>query len=756
MMSSLLLSQVIPFVHPAIAVGALAAGLIPIIVHLVNRRRHRRVRWAAMSFLLAARRRSAKRVWLEQWLLMLTRIAVVVLLGVALARPYFPASSLLALGTSRVHRIVLLDNSLSMNARADDGRSRFDLALDAAQNLVQSFPETDSVSLVTLADPAEAVIADAAYDRRVVRERLAAVAPTQRRGDLQGAVDHALDILKNSDAPPGSRTVYLLSDLPRHRWVGGTSDTETRAGAGPTAAVVAARQLADALEDSAADFHVIRVAPGDAPNVAVTRMATESPLIAVGLPVKFLVEVRNYSGETARGLTLQILRDGDIIRREPLPALEPGGAATAGVSTEFAIPGTRIIEARLLGATSDALPEDDTRRFSVEVRETIPVLLVDGRPGATLLAGQTGFLATALAPRAAGGPQGPHGGAAVDLTRALLVAPKVISEPEFPAEALDDYDVVALCNVPRLTAALWKQMEQFVDRGGGLLLFGGDLVDVDNYNRFGRAEGRSLLPAELKRPSAPSGEVGRAVRLDFEDLNHPIVREFAGHPDSGLFLARFDRYLPAEPDHGEAAVLRYTDGHPAILVSSFGKGRVVVYTSTANMDWNNLPGKGDFVSLMFNTVAYLSPRRGDHRNIEVGETVTETLTAVQQSLPVHVQTVAGNAAEARILPQADRLAASYGPVDRAGTVTLMVGSDAHRFAVNVPAVESDLAAVDGPELARALDRPVHFLADAARAAREPVAIKSTEFASFALYSVLVLLLVETWLAMWFGSRRAGG
>ena len=120
------LLQTVPFVHPSIAGLALLAGLIPILVHLINRRRYVRVPWAAMSFLLAANRRSARRIRLEQSLLLLTRIAVVVLLGLAVARPFLPALPLWPSHSSRVHRVLLLDNSLSMNARRADGATRFE------------------------------------------------------------------------------------------------------------------------------------------------------------------------------------------------------------------------------------------------------------------------------------------------------------------------------------------------------------------------------------------------------------------------------------------------------------------------------------------------------------------------------------------------------------------------------------------------------------------------------------------------------
>ena len=98
-------AQAFPFVHPGMALAALLTGLIPLVIHLINRRRFRRIPWAAMSFLMAANRRSASRLRFEQLVLMLVRVSLIVLLGLAIARPFLPASGVLpfsAIGRSRV------------------------------------------------------------------------------------------------------------------------------------------------------------------------------------------------------------------------------------------------------------------------------------------------------------------------------------------------------------------------------------------------------------------------------------------------------------------------------------------------------------------------------------------------------------------------------------------------------------------------------------------------------------------------------
>jgi len=784
-----------PFVHPTIAGIALLTGLIPVLIHLINRRRFRRMPWAAMSFLLAASRRSAQRVRLEQLLLMLTRMGVVVLLGFAVARPYVPASAILPGSSSRVHRIVILDNSLSMNARRTDGRTRFAAAQGCATRLVDSFPPADAVSLVTLAAPAEAVVAHAAYDRRFVRESLAAIRSTQRATDTVGALSAAGDILKVSEAAAGNRAVYLISDFPMEVW---ESDTPQN----PTAAVRATRQLADALADPTVDLNLIRVDAGSDENIAVTRLTPESPLVGINVGVPILIEVTNFGDLTVQNASLQVRRDGQTIRREQLPRVEPGSSVVSSVSMEFASAGTHAIEARVTAGTQDMLEDDDARYLSLEVRESAPVLLVDGRPGVKLLDGQAGFLATAFAPNKAGSVQeslaprltgrdppssvGSSDGA--DLRRPTgaegragtmnLVSPKVITESELEGEALPAYDMVALCNVGRLSAKQWVELERFTFAGGGLLLFLGDLVSADHYNRYGYADGGGVMPGKIGRPIDLASTAAGATEFKLDRQVHPIVAEFAAHPTSGLFLARVERYVPIELDaHRAEVVLRYGNDAPALLASAFGKGRVLLWTTTANMDWTNLPAKGDYVAVMLNAVSYLVRPHGEHRNVLVGQSIVEPLTPMESSMPLSitalerwgepstntVTTGEGAAFEPSVIAYeesndatkggASALALSYGPVERAQFLTLSIGSASRVVAANIDPAESNLKSIDDRKLIAVLDRPVRLVSDGEATDERPMAARSTELASIALYAVIVLLLGEIWLAMWFGSPR---
>jgi len=730
-----------PFVHPGLAAAAVAAGLIPILIHLINRRRYKRVRWAAMQFVLKACKQSAKRARLEHWLLMAARIALIVLFGLAIARPYFPASAISPIAVTRTHHLLLIDNSLSMSAMGADGKTRFARSRAGALDLLNELPRGDAVSVVTMGAPAEAPVAVASYDRRFVRERVGAIEATQRGTDYVGAVTQARRIMAENESAARNRVVYLFSDLPRTVLLGEGAEADTPA-------IKALRELAEDLPDPSRDLVVVSGSQ-NADNLAVTDLSCDTRLITAGNPQTIRVSVENLGSQTARDVSVQLTQDGRILRRVPLPPLSAGESTTGTISATFNETGTQLLEARIVGASGDALNTDDVRRLSLDVREAAPVLLVDGQPGTTRLGGQAGYVAAALAPRTivsgtmsdprwSGGPP-------------PMLAPKVITTPELDAEVLDGFAAVILCNVQRLPAAQWKRLGQFVSAGGGLMVFAGDRVDVNHYNRFGHGTG--LLPGPFRYRSTGGGD-HESTTLSEKPLSHEIVRDFQGHENSGLFLARIDDYLPMTPDAGRGeVVLRLANDDAALIAGRHGEGRVLVCTTTANMDWNNLPAKGDFVSLSVSAVSWLAPARGGHRNLFVGESILEPLSPAQTGLSLQVRGAEGGTHPTRLVPRDNGLALTTDPIERAGVYDAQIGTDARRFAVNVRADESNLGVVDEQALVDALGFPVRFVGG--EQATTVTAARAGELAPATLYLVAALLFLEMWLAFRFGSRRAG-
>lgn len=732
------------FVHPSFAVAAAAVAILPVLIHLLNRRRYRRVPWAAMDFLRAATRRSASRIRLEQWLLLMVRVAVVSLLALALARPFISSSRPFGFGRSRIHRVLVIDNSCSMNAKTSDplkgvgqtGESRLERAIRYAGELIGSFPAGDPVSVVTAASPARIVIGDGAYDRRRVRDRLGGIEPTLRGTDLAGGLTAALTILRDSEVPPGNSVVYIISDTLASSWL----DRGSRG----RATIELARRVA---KDAA--LVLVNVSSSPAENVAITGLRTTSAVAGPDLPMRVVADVANYTARTLRNLHLEISVDSAIVRRLPIDPIPAGGSRSVGFSLAIDHSKLGTVKVAIDAPSKDALSIDDTRFLGAGLTRALQVLLVDGSSGLDRLSGAAGYLATALAPGAAAEPRS-------------LIVPRIVSHRDIDVQPLSQESVIVLCNVPRLAEAQWTRLANFVLGGGGLLVFGGDRVDPEHYNRnalrvgssVGRDPPNSLLPVRIRHIEGDGSE-NQFVHFAPDHFTHPALSDFADQADSGLFSARTHRFFAVDPFPTRSQVLlRYANGRPAVVTGSFGRGRVCMVTTSADMSWTNLPAKGDYVSLMVNLVSHLARLPTAGRSLLVGDTLAEPLSAEESTLASHVVGPEGRSEPVRRVLKDGAFSLEYGPIERVGTYAMTVGSREAVFAVNIDPRESDLRGVEPSSLRDALDCHFSYVQSRQGLLQMPIhQAPSTEVAGMLLVVVLVLLLVEIGLARRFGANR---
>lgn len=737
------------FLHPAFAAVAVASALLPVVIHLLHRSRFRREPWAAMGFLFAANRRSARRIQLEQWLLLLTRIAVISGLGLAVARPFFPAAVLGALGRSRSHHVLLIDNSASMQIVDADGQpgaagaaandaSRFGRAVELCESLIAAAPPGDGISMVSLAAPASAVIDHPAYDRRGVRDQLTRLSPTWQATDIAGGLGVALDIVRRgrADFPPGSQFVYVIGDQPASGWLGQSGDAAGSASA--------ACQIAETAS-------VVIVDPGhpNAANVAVTGLRTTSTLAGAELPIRFEADVSNFGNETVRDATLRLSLDDRIVHRVAIQPIAPGDTTTASANVIVSQAGPHTVSATVVSDAVDAFPRDNVRLLAIDVDDAVPILLVDAHPAPDALNGSAGYLAAALSP---GTDRGEH----------RTFSPRRLSHRELPAEPLDDYAVVALCGVPSLETELWSRLEGFVAAGGGLLVFAGDGVNAADDNERGYRNGAGLLPCawgetvgEARRTGESSAPAAAdAIGFAADAFTHPVLADFTGRTDSSLFQARIERFNRVQlVREGAEVPLHYTDGSPALVLATHGRGSVAVMTTSADMSWTNLPARGDYVSLMVNLCVYLTRGRGASRTCQVGDEVRYPIPATASAFAPHVTGPDRGAHDARVLVNDGVYTAEFGPAEDAGVYTLTLGPQQTTFAVNLDPMESDTRPVNAEALREALECDASIVS--ADDLRKTILQRhrSSELGDRMLFAVLILLVAESWLAAKWGASR---
>lgn len=725
-MNSLSFPLAFGFGHAAM-LGWLVAAAVPLVIHLLNRRKHREIDWAAMEWLLAALRKNSKRIRIEQWLLLALRTLILVCVILAFAEPFLERAGFQFAAGQRSHKLFVLDGSFSMGAISNE-KSHFDHARELITRIVDQSPEGDAFTLVLLANPPRAIVASPAFDKGDFLEELNALKLPHGQMDLSAALARIEDILKRTrnDHPRLShQEVLFLSDLQRTGWVPELDSTQA----------AEFRRTAERIA-RLARLQVIDVSPQHTANVAVTRLQLNDALATIHRELTAEVEVQNF-GDRARTQQVEFWVDGHQVGLEQVEL--PAGDSTAVLfNYQFDTPGEHTCEARAAG---DALDIDNHRWLAVSVRDAVRVLCVNGRPSSGF--GQaTDYLAVALAPQ--------------DQATPTLVRPDVIRESALVETDLSDYDCIFFCNVGQFTAAEARLLADFVSHGGGVVFFLGDQVQPESYNRFlgGDEPGLvRLLPAKLGQ-AMPEAD----YRVDPLGYQHTLLSLFRDQEQSGLVNAPIRRYfrLLSQTDSQAKVALGLSSGDPIVVEEPIGRGHVVLVATSADVSWNMLPVLPSYVPLVHELLNLAVRGRDSDRNIGVGQSLVGDLA--RGSAPREIEDPTGEPHAVRV--QSDDDSWQFSETLQSGIYTARFDSpDATRtYAVNVDTTESNLAKIGLEELRADLWPGVDLELRTNWQNADPTpTIPNTTAGKLnlaLLYCALALLLTEPLVAWYFGHHRA--
>ena len=184
------------FLNPALALAGLACIALPILIHLLMRRRRRPIPWAAMRFLMEAYKRQKRRLTLEQLLLLAARCLLIALVALAIGRPVLGEAGLLGQGGGARTLYILFDDSLTSTANPPPGvgEPASDPLAEAKRRAAALLAQLDAsrgdrAALITLAAPAQSIIVPASSDLDAVRRALTAIEPTGARADLHAGLE---------------------------------------------------------------------------------------------------------------------------------------------------------------------------------------------------------------------------------------------------------------------------------------------------------------------------------------------------------------------------------------------------------------------------------------------------------------------------------------------------------------------------------------------------------------------------------------
>ena len=644
------------FLYPLFLFG-LAAASLPVLIHLLNRRRLKRIRFPAVRFILLSQKRISRSYRLRHWLLLALRTLAVICLALLLANPIFQTGAGLFAGGGPVSLVVILDNSLSMTWSGDG--TGFKRAQEAASLLINGLNDGDRAAVIptNISGKQTFRLKD---QKDVLLKEIAGSEIADGSADVAAALSKAYELLNQ---PAGQKEIRVITDMALTGW--------------DQFSVAALKQA-----DPSIPLKVIRIGRKQQPvNGAVREIRLGGAGVGVNLPLQIEATVVNFGGAEIKELLVQLSIDGQ--NKEQKLATSPAkGETSVSFQTRIGQPGAHTGQITL---KKDGFAGNSVAHFALEAQDKLRILLVDGDSQTSLVQSETFFLTRAL------NPAGERDSS--------LFLPTVVLPDGLNTANLDNYQVVVLSNLATLPDPFVTKLQSYLRQGGGLLIFAGDKFSAESFNQ----KLAQALPAQLR--DKKTGPESGGEKIDKIDLTHPALQSLADSIlQESLKTVRVWGYQRA----AGKALISLANGEPLLLEQKVGAGKVMLMTTSADRDWSDLPVKTVFLPLIQSLTQYLAGgKRGNlDAGIAVGAKKELSFPANAVGRNLRVTKPDKQNIEVAIVGAKEGATATVDENDKAGIyrLALPAGGDKDSgapqlYAVNAPFLESRLDEIGAAELA---------------------------------------------------------
>ncbi len=754
-----------------LGLGALAVAS-PIIIHLLNKRHFKIVDWAAMDFLFEAEKKNRRRVRIENFILLALRCLAMLLIGLALARPFLPSGIASVMQQEKQYeRLILLDDSLSCRV-LKDGQPSMEIAKDSLKRLVSELAESDTtedwLTLMLTSQTGQPVLANEPVTRNTLpslNDAIDAIECSEKAADYSKSFTELRRYVGAQKENMG-RVVYVFSDMRIRDWIS-TIDSQSES---------APDKLLNQIAKDAADTFLIDVGGDKDQNLAITALRPLDLQIADKV-VRFSAEVTNFGTTTASDVRVIMQIDDSPPQYQIIASLpanetqevvfpflfESQQVRAAGTTTDpqstpkfrnYRV--TAEIDRQSFSTEElklDQLIEDSSAAYAARILDGIPVLLIDGDPLAVSERSETHYLKS------------------LDVLGTGLNM-DVATVMEFESVSLSNYRVIFLCNIDEASPDRIKSLAQWIEDGGSLVFMPGNKVRAARFNDSFYQQGNGLSPVGLDT-IAGDPTMSSWVNFEIDPQLHPSLRVIVD--SDATSLSRVDVFswwtsTLNENEIGKTIVvpLRLSDekNSPAMVERSLGNGKIVTFTIPGDGDWTMWPSSPTFAPVMIDLIDYLVGSIGENTNVEVGGSVSYSVDLSNYDSRVSLRDPSGEKIEAVARPIDDSAEGKenvmyrvqFDDISRRGFYE--IGLKRHSGETETVLLASNIDPSEG-KLRRlaATATQGDFFSDRIRRVsvdgleNKEISGGNTEVWPQILILLIGILAVEQLLAWWFGKRR---
>ena len=410
------------FLFPTFLIG-LAAIAIPIIIHLFNFRKYKKVYFTNVQFLKELKQESDSKSKLKEWLILLMRILAISCLVFAFAQPFIPGKSKNIQGEKAIS--IYIDNSFSMESTNKKGTLLENAKLYAVE-IANTYSESDKFQLLTNDFEGK-------HQRFISKEefieQLNDIKISSATKVLEDVIKRQQDFLQNSSSK--NKQVFLLSDFQKNSTVINKTGIDTNL-----------------------SIAYIPITSTEINNVFIDSIWFESPIQQLGTQQIIHATIINKSNKDIENGTLKLFINKQQVSLSSF-SISVGNAKD--VSIGFTVK-EKGINKGVLSIEDYPITYDDQFYFSFNAQTIINALIINGKETKT-----------------------------VNNFRSLMQNDSMFNFIESNEVSIDfslfsKENIIVLNELTTLTSGLTSEVQKFISNGGSVVLFPNKKVDIVNYN----------------------------------------------------------------------------------------------------------------------------------------------------------------------------------------------------------------------------------------------------------------------------------
>ena len=535
------------FVNPAFLFGLLAIG-IPVVIHLFNFRRYKRVYFTNVSFLKALREQTRKQSQLRHLLILLLRILAIACLAIAFSQPYIPFPGNRQKADAQNAVSIYIDNSFSMEALGSRGPLLEEAKLKARE-IAAAYRASDVFQLLTndFQDKHQRLVSRDEFGRMLAD---IAVSPVTRR--LSEVISRQKDLLASGTSK--AKSAFVVSDFQQNF-----------------------SNIASIPDDSAMSVYLLPLAEAQVNNLYIDSCWFDSPVQQAGFSARLHVKLSNSSHSDFEKIPVRVTINN---KQKAVASVD----ITAGNSAEIVMPFINYENGICQGVAEISdypVTYDDKFYFSYDVTGAMSVLAVNGEDGPgnrflnALFAGDSSVVYAHM------------------------------QEKKLDYSAFGKYNLIILNSITGISSGLAQELKRFMENGGGVSLIPARNADLASYNAF-----LGEINAGILSGPDTSKTVVSKINLNhplFRDVFDAAARG-GKLPENVELPAVFFHYRIARNSHiaGESLMSLRT-GDDFLTAQPVGEGMLYLLASPLDVPYSNFPKQALFVPVFYNMALLSRP-----------------------------------------------------------------------------------------------------------------------------------------------------